>query len=175
MVRNAVIVLAIVTGAGFLVLCGFALTRFYVFNAPARDDLVSARQEFSQAQYMREVRLRNQGIIAGGLGRGRPHLARANSAAEVGDAGKLDRIRSGEMWFDEFDPVPIPGARVTSNANGGSGTIRAARDLSSVNRAFSEGTPESGRRQLKIRVAVCSGDRCVTTTEIVKLALSRTG
>lgn len=73
MVSNAVIVLAIVAGAGFVLLCGFASTRFF-FGDSRRDDLTLPGTEFNQAAYMREVRIRGQESVAGSLGHHKQHL-----------------------------------------------------------------------------------------------------
>lgn len=73
MVNNQVIVLIVVVAAGASVLCGYAVTRFF-FSDPPRQNGVDANGEFSQAAYMREVRLRNQDNVAAVMGFGRQDI-----------------------------------------------------------------------------------------------------
>ncbi|CZT25526.1 uncharacterized protein RCC_11259 [Ramularia collo-cygni] len=78
--NNQVIVLIVVAAAGAAVLCGYAITRFYTNSAP-NEHLEGVGEEFSQAQYQRELRLRNTEKIAEMTGHGRHTLneMRANA------------------------------------------------------------------------------------------------
>lgn len=63
MISDQLIVLCCIIGAGVLVFMGWAVThRFY--QQESRPIVEGLGQEFSQAQYMREVRLRNHDQIA---------------------------------------------------------------------------------------------------------------
>ncbi|KAF2215665.1 hypothetical protein CERZMDRAFT_94067 [Cercospora zeae-maydis SCOH1-5] len=56
-------VLVVIVAAAAALLLGWAATRFFIARAPARDP-EDASSGFSQAQYMREVRLRYTGMLA---------------------------------------------------------------------------------------------------------------
>lgn len=70
MVNSQVIVLVCVVGAGAAVLIGYAIHNFF-FKPGADDNKAGVGDEFSQAQYMREVRLRYAEQMAGSNGYGR--------------------------------------------------------------------------------------------------------
>ena len=67
---NSVIVLIAIVGAGGVVLLGFAFTNHWVKRSP--ESFEAMNNQFSQEQYMREVRLRNQDLIAAQYGWSRP-------------------------------------------------------------------------------------------------------
>ena len=67
-VPNEVIVLLVILGAGGAVLLGWAITNHYQNPHGARDLSGLGNGEQSQAQYMRELRLRQQDNIAHSLG-----------------------------------------------------------------------------------------------------------
>ncbi|KAK4503592.1 hypothetical protein PRZ48_004507 [Zasmidium cellare] len=83
MVNSQVVVLAVVAAAGASVLCGYAITRFY-FTDPPRQNVDGANGEFSQAAYMRDVRLRNQDGIAAVMGLGRRDIKAAQDRLQSG-------------------------------------------------------------------------------------------
>ena len=60
------VVLLCILGAGVAVFLGWATTRF--FFTPAPGDSAGHGNDFSQVQYMREVRLRNAESIAHSYG-----------------------------------------------------------------------------------------------------------
>lgn len=63
----------VVAAAGAAVLCGYATARFYIPSSEP-ETLEGMGGEFTQAQYQREVRLRNLEIIAERTGHGRNGL-----------------------------------------------------------------------------------------------------
>lgn len=63
----------VIIAAGAAVLCGYATTRFFTTSTP-EENLESVGGEFTQAQYQRELRLRNQEKIAEMTGHGRNTL-----------------------------------------------------------------------------------------------------
>lgn len=81
MASNPVIVLAVVAGAGFAVLMGYATARFFLDDD--QKDNRTPGQEFEQAQYMREIRLRNHEDIAASLGYNQQQLVRWASRLNV--------------------------------------------------------------------------------------------
>lgn len=75
MVNPHVVTLGVIVGAGGAVCCGYAITRFFLRSAP-QGHVDGANGEFSQAAYMRDVRLRNQDAIAAVIGLGRQDMVR---------------------------------------------------------------------------------------------------
>lgn len=67
MVDQSIVVLCCIVGAGVAVFMGWAIShRFY--DVPTRNGIADTANEFSQAQYMREVRLRHHDDIAMAFG-----------------------------------------------------------------------------------------------------------
>lgn len=64
------VVLLCIIGAGALVLIGYATSSFFV-GRRREDDNDASHNDFSQAEYMREVRLRNQSDLQAMYGYGR--------------------------------------------------------------------------------------------------------
>ena len=64
-----VTVLVVIVAAAAAVVLGWATTRFFIARPPTRDT-ENASNEPSQAQYMREVRLRNTEMLARQYGYG---------------------------------------------------------------------------------------------------------
>lgn len=64
---DQVVVLLVIVGAGLAILMGWAATHRFYLPGP-KEDTQTAGNEFSQVQYMREVRLRNMEGIAGSYG-----------------------------------------------------------------------------------------------------------
>lgn len=74
-ISNSLVVLFIIMGAGIAVFIGWAMThRFQGANGP-RDDTETAGKEFSQVQYMRDLRMRHVEDLAAMMG-GRRVLVR---------------------------------------------------------------------------------------------------
>ncbi|KAF7195864.1 hypothetical protein HII31_02744 [Pseudocercospora fuligena] len=73
-----VVVVCVIVGAGAAVLIGYATTRYFFSNTSSSD---GPTDEFNQAAYMREVRLRNVEQIGAMNGYGHRHMARARADA----------------------------------------------------------------------------------------------
>lgn len=69
-ITDLTLIRIVIVAAGAAVLCGYAMARFYTPSGPA-DTLEGVGGEFTQAQYQRDVRLRNHAIIAEMTGHGR--------------------------------------------------------------------------------------------------------
>ncbi|KXT05695.1 hypothetical protein AC578_5634 [Pseudocercospora eumusae] len=67
-----VVVVCVIVGAGAAVLIGYATTRYFFSNTSNSD---GPTDEFNQAAYMREVRLRNVEQIGAMNGYGHRHMA----------------------------------------------------------------------------------------------------
>ncbi|KAI7281970.1 hypothetical protein KC345_g3794 [Hortaea werneckii] len=65
MVSHSLIVFCCICGAGVAVFIGWAVSHRFVKPVEAKEP---AAGDFNQAQYMREVRLRHQGQLAGIMG-----------------------------------------------------------------------------------------------------------
>ncbi|KAF2721695.1 hypothetical protein K431DRAFT_66313 [Polychaeton citri CBS 116435] len=96
---NGAIIVLVLVGAGFLVLCGWAVTRhFYAdIGGPASNHLADG---FSQAQYMRDVRLRNQEIIeaeAGHYGGGPKRPVMRERETQMSMQRKLDVLEDSAL------------------------------------------------------------------------------
>lgn len=62
--NSQVVVLVVIIAAGAAVLIGYATTRYFVGRVPD-GDTEGPGSDFNQANYMREVRLRNSEQLAG--------------------------------------------------------------------------------------------------------------
>lgn len=71
-ISDGVVILLVILGAGASVIVGYAIFRFFGQDGPKESTNVGS--EFNQAQYMRDVRLRNQEDLAGMYGYGPQHL-----------------------------------------------------------------------------------------------------
>lgn len=83
MVNNSVIVLGVILGAGVAVFLGWAMT--HRFQQTAGENVTNHEglgTDFSQAQYMREVRLRHHDDLAAAFGGRRAMVAQAILACE---------------------------------------------------------------------------------------------
>ncbi|CAK1357655.1 uncharacterized protein RHO25_008241 [Cercospora beticola] len=75
-----VTVLIVIVAAAAAVVLGWASTRFFIAHPPTRDT-ENAGNEPSQAQYMREVRLRNTEVLARQYGYGPRDLGQMRAAS----------------------------------------------------------------------------------------------
>ncbi|KAK4541982.1 hypothetical protein LTR36_007182 [Oleoguttula mirabilis] len=81
MVNNSLIVLCCIAGAGIAVFLGWAMTHRFTRPVPDATTHAGLGNDFSQAQYMREVRLRHHDDLAVAFG-GRRALDQAKGHAE---------------------------------------------------------------------------------------------
>lgn len=89
-----VTVLIVIVAAAAAVVLGWASTRFFIAHPPTRDT-ENAGNEVSQAQYMREVRLRNTEMLAQQYGYGPRDL--------VSDPGRIPCSEKAEVVVPEPD------------------------------------------------------------------------
>lgn len=77
-ISDGLVIFLVILGAGAAVIVGYASMRFFCQDGP-KESTNGIGSEFNQAQYMRDVRLRNQENLAGDYGYGRCDMASAAS------------------------------------------------------------------------------------------------
>ncbi|TKA34258.1 hypothetical protein B0A50_00238 [Salinomyces thailandicus] len=102
-VSNAAIVFFVIIGAAAGVALGWAMTHRFFIPVGRREDPDSARNDASQAQYMREVRLRHQEDLAA-TQYGRSHYPMAE-AEKDGFFLTGYTERDGESWNSTLHDV----------------------------------------------------------------------
>ena len=121
-ISDAAVVLFVILGAAAAVGLGWAAThRFFIPTGGSRDDVEPGRSEFSQAQYMREVRLRHQEDLAA-TQYGRSHYPMVGTHARQGQRAAAEQQQAtpsameshGTLHYTMSPKVSVAGARSSS-------------------------------------------------------------